>query len=110
MSFKARCLPDGDVAPFAWQALAGIPEARPAVRQAEHDLEERAATIERDAFAKGYAEGERAGTQAAATRTDAMLRRLARETRPPATSPTASPLKWIIVRCARRCSTRAGGS
>ena len=77
MSFKARCLSEGDVAPFAWQALAGIPEVRPAVRQAEHDLEERAATIERDAFAKGYAEGERAGTQAAATRTDAMLRRLA---------------------------------
>jgi flagellar assembly protein FliH len=77
MSFKARCLAEGDVAPFAWQALAGIPEARPAVRQAEHDLEERAATIERDAFAKGYAEGERAGMQAAATRTDAMLRRLA---------------------------------
>jgi hypothetical protein len=33
--------------------------------------------IERDAFTKGYAQGERAGAEAAATRGDAMLRRLA---------------------------------
>jgi hypothetical protein len=33
--------------------------------------------IERDAFAKGYAQGERAGDEAAATRGEAMLRRLA---------------------------------
>ena len=37
----------------------------------------RAAAVERDAFAKGYAQGERAGAEAAATRGDAMLRRLA---------------------------------
>jgi flagellar assembly protein FliH len=35
------------------------------------------AGLERDAFAKGYAQGERAGLEAAATRGDAMLRRLA---------------------------------
>jgi flagellar assembly protein FliH len=33
--------------------------------------------IERDAFTKGYAQGERAGAEAAAARGDAMLRRLA---------------------------------
>jgi len=77
MSFKARCLPEGEAVPFAWQTLTGIPEPRPAARPAQQDLEERAATIERDAFVKGYAEGERSGMEAAATRTDAMLRRLA---------------------------------
>ncbi len=35
------------------------------------------AEIERDAFTKGYAQGERAGAEAAASRADAMLRRLA---------------------------------
>jgi flagellar assembly protein FliH len=34
------------------------------------------AAIERDAFAKGYAQGERAGNEAAAARNEAMLRRL----------------------------------
>ena len=37
----------------------------------------RLAELERDAFAKGYAQGERSGTEAAGTRADAMLRRLA---------------------------------
>jgi flagellar assembly protein FliH len=36
----------------------------------------RMAALERDAFAKGYAQGERAGGEAAATRADRMLRRL----------------------------------
>jgi flagellar assembly protein FliH len=36
-----------------------------------------AAAIERDAFTKGYAQGERAGTEAGAARAEAMLRRLA---------------------------------
>ena len=79
MSFKARCQTDGDVAPFAWQLVAQMPElatSRPAPARPV-DLDERVAAMERDAFAKGYAEGERAGVQAAATRTDAMLRRLA---------------------------------
>lgn len=79
MSFKARCQTDGDVAPFAWQLVAQMPElatSRPAPAR-PGDLDERVAAMERDAFAKGYAEGERAGVQAAATRTDAMLRRLA---------------------------------
>jgi flagellar assembly protein FliH len=36
-----------------------------------------AAQIERDAFMKGYAQGERAGAEAAAARAEAILRRLA---------------------------------
>lgn len=36
------------------------------------------AALERDAFTKGYAQGERAGAEAAAARGEAMLRRLAR--------------------------------
>ncbi len=35
------------------------------------------ATLEREAFAKGYEQGERAGTEAGAKRAEAMLRRLA---------------------------------
>lgn len=35
------------------------------------------AALERDAFAKGYAQGERAGIEAGAQRADAMLRRMA---------------------------------
>lgn len=46
------------------------PEPPPAPRMST-------AEIERDAFAKGYANGERAGAEAAATRGEAMLRRLA---------------------------------
>src|SRR5213078_868368 len=34
------------------------------------------AALERDAFAKGFAQGERSGAEASATRSEAMLRRL----------------------------------
>ena len=47
---------------------AGSDPARPSARLA---------ALERDAFAKGYAAGERAGAEAGATRAEAMLRRLA---------------------------------
>ncbi len=40
-------------------------------------LSDRVATIERDAFVKGYAQGERSGEEAAARQGEAMLRRLA---------------------------------
>jgi flagellar assembly protein FliH len=40
------------------------------------EVQAQLAALERDAFAKGYAQGERAGTEAAATRADGMLRRL----------------------------------
>ncbi|HUK35942.1 MAG TPA: FliH/SctL family protein [Vicinamibacterales bacterium] len=47
-------------------------EARPGVAADPQHLE----ALERDAFVKGYAQGERAGMEAAATKGQAMLRRL----------------------------------
>lgn len=44
---------------------------------ASFDANAHAAIVERDAFAKGYAQGERAGLEAGAQRAEAMLRRLA---------------------------------
>jgi flagellar assembly protein FliH len=51
-------------------APAAVPEPDPAEHQA------RLAALERDAFAKGFAQGERAGAEAARERGEAMLRRL----------------------------------
>jgi len=51
-------------------AAIGVPIDVPVDRTALADLE-------REAFTKGYAQGERAGAEAAATRAEAMLRRLA---------------------------------
>ena len=65
------------VVPFQWGGPAkpakGPAEPSP---QAAHDLEQIRASMEREAFAKGYAQGERAGAEAAATRGEGMLRRL----------------------------------
>jgi len=82
MSSRAKRLPAGAaVQPFDWNGLAapsveapgGVsrPEADP------HQQEARLAAIEREAFAKGYEQGERAGAEAGGKRADAMLRRLA---------------------------------
>ncbi len=85
MSSKARRVGGGDeVTAFPWEAAACFPvtRAQPAASDRGLDLPsessepQRAATVERDAFAKGYAQGERAGLEAAATRGQAMLRRL----------------------------------
>ena len=85
MSFKARRVDDANVAavqPFSWEPTTASPvQAAIAVGAtlnaavAADQLD--TAAIERDAFTKGYAQGERAGLDAAATRADAMLRRLA---------------------------------
>jgi len=68
--------------PFAWGGAVPVakeeqapsapaqPEVEPATRQAQ------LAALERDAFAKGFAQGERAGLDAAAQRGEAMLARL----------------------------------
>jgi flagellar biosynthesis/type III secretory pathway protein FliH len=84
MSFKARRVDESNVAavqPFSWEptsassvqaAISGGAPVRPAAHVDQVDT----AAIERDAFTKGYAQGERAGMDAAATRADAMLRRL----------------------------------
>jgi flagellar assembly protein FliH len=85
MSFKARRVDDAHhatVQPFAWEPTsaspvqAAIASSTPVNAAAPGDPVDTAA-IERDAFTKGYAQGERAGMDAAATRADAMLRRLA---------------------------------
>jgi flagellar assembly protein FliH len=85
MSFKARRVDDANVAagqPFSWEPTTARPvqaavSIGAAVRPAAPADEVDTAAIERDAFTKGYAQGERAGLDAAATRADAMLRRLA---------------------------------
>jgi flagellar biosynthesis/type III secretory pathway protein FliH len=87
MSFKARRVDETTTAavqPFSWEATTAGPAhapltvgapLRPAAPATPADQID-TSSIERDAFTKGYAQGERAGLEAAATRADAMLRRL----------------------------------
>jgi flagellar assembly protein FliH len=85
MSSKARRTSGGDdVERFPWQTtesqapvvrLRSVPE-RPAAQHEPAAEPQRVAAIEQEAFVKGYAQGERAGLDAAATRGQAMLRRL----------------------------------
>jgi len=60
-------------APAASDLLAEAPRALASAPDPAIDV----AAIERDAFTKGYAQGERAGSEAAAARGAAMIRRLA---------------------------------
>jgi flagellar assembly protein FliH len=70
--------------PAAIEPLFGVhalpaPEAvaaPPAPEQPDPNHQVKLAALERDAFAKGYEAGERAGAEAGAKRADAMLRRL----------------------------------
>jgi flagellar assembly protein FliH len=69
-----------NVLPFSWggggrsaEPMAALP---PAADDAPAVSQQRLATVEREAFAKGYEQGERAGTEAAGKRGEAMLRRL----------------------------------
>lgn len=77
------------------------PAAGPvAITSAMRDLPspsaERVHAIEREAFGKGYGQGERAGEKAAAERTEAMLRRLA------ATIDEIASLRQGVMRRAER--------
>jgi flagellar assembly protein FliH len=89
MSSKARRIDAGAVQSFAWVDSPGQPAPAPpgtagagttaaapspAGDQAGHDAKR--AAIERDAFAKGFAQGEKAGGEAAGKRGEVMLRRL----------------------------------
>ncbi len=81
MSFKARPFKDAGVEKFRWESIGGhrgAPGHAPAPVDPAQDpaFQQRLAALERDAFAKGYAQGERAGLEAAGTRADGMLRRL----------------------------------
>ena len=91
MSSRARRIEPGDTSErFTWGGAAGpahVSAAAGAPRAALAHLVGAAepadpsgadpAAIEREAFTKGYAQGERAGVEAAASRAEAMLRRLA---------------------------------
>jgi flagellar assembly protein FliH len=90
MSLRGRVVSDSvEATPFTWGAPVVQPRpAREAARPVTPaPIEEPAAapaavrqgqlaTVERDAFAKGYEQGERAGAEAAGKRAEAMLRRL----------------------------------
>ena len=88
MSARARRVPSQSVVlPYAWQSAGGGPAAPtaaitpgiPVVVAVDTPAPEaRLAAIEREAFAEGFAQGERAGAEASAVQADAMLRRLAR--------------------------------
>jgi flagellar assembly protein FliH len=87
MSSKARRLDSTTVHAFSWveastrpvaagkAAAAGSSADQKATAEAV-DLEGRRAAVEREAFAKGFAQGERAGAEAAGKRGEVMLRRL----------------------------------
>lgn len=82
MSSRAQRLTGGiDLQAFDW-ASGGtmpapvVPPALSAVSPAPHPPAFDAAAIERDAFAQGFAQGERAGAEAAAARSAQVLRRL----------------------------------
>jgi len=86
MSSKAsRLVGPGDVERFPWQTVltrpvtaAPAPAPRMTARASGGGVADaqRVDAVEQEAFAKGYAQGERAGLEAAATRGQAMLHRL----------------------------------
>ena len=88
MSSNARRISGAAVQPFHWgtplaapAASSHVPEpAGPAAPDADAvraDHQAQLAALEREAFASGYAAGERAGLEAGNKRAEAMLRRLA---------------------------------
>lgn len=85
MSSRARRLAGThDARPFAWgveaEAFAGAngPEPPPPPPPPDPQPQQaRLAALEREAFAKGYEQGERAGLQAGGARAEAMMHRLA---------------------------------
>ena len=85
MSSRARrIISTAPIARFPWggspgEASVALPPASSepaAVASDSADHHARLATLEREAFAKGYEQGERAGAEAAAQRAEAILRRL----------------------------------
>jgi flagellar assembly protein FliH len=82
MSSRAKVVADrGVVVPYTWGAPlrpleSNQPAASPFEEASGAARQDRLAQIEREAFAKGYEQGERSGAEAAGTRGEAMLRRL----------------------------------
>jgi flagellar assembly protein FliH len=102
MSSRARVVPSAEIERFDWNANASSPgraaapsvvdpsklaQAQAAVspspapamsvEQVRVENQAHLAALEREAFAKGYAQGERAGLEAGGKRAEAMLRRVA---------------------------------
>ena len=81
MSSRARrAAAESAIELFKWDSVdtpAALSTASISTPAGPLDEPHRLASIERDAFAKGYAQGERAGAEAAVVRSDAMLRRMA---------------------------------
>jgi flagellar assembly protein FliH len=85
MSSRARRIDAAGAQRFTWHGSPapephGSPQSTAAAATAQEEdraaLEARVAALERDAFSKGFAQGERAGGEAAAQRGEAMIRRL----------------------------------
>ena len=80
MSSRARLAGEhAVVAPFQWpeqSATSRVTTATASGGEQGETPQQHLATLEREAFAKGFAQGERAGAEAASKRGDAMLRRL----------------------------------
>jgi flagellar assembly protein FliH len=80
MSSRARVVVGTNVLPFSWGGNGrGVEPAvpqEPTLEDAPAVSQQRLAALEREAFAKGYEQGERAGAEAAGKRGEAMLRRL----------------------------------
>jgi flagellar biosynthesis/type III secretory pathway protein FliH len=82
-SSAARAASGIQATPYPWKGGAPTADRRPASADTSADTAvvdarsaERFAALEREAFVKGYAQGERSGAEAAARQGDAMLRRL----------------------------------
>jgi flagellar assembly protein FliH len=80
MSSRARVIAGANVIPFSWGGNGRSAEQPslqpPPAEDAPAVNQQRLASLEREAFAKGYEQGERAGAEAAGKRGEAMLRRL----------------------------------
>jgi flagellar assembly protein FliH len=77
MSSRARRITGGVVQTFPWGGQsAPAPQPSEPVYEAHAMHEDHLAALEREAFAKGFAQGEHAGAEAAGQRGEAMLHRL----------------------------------
>jgi flagellar assembly protein FliH len=74
-SWQRDLTPAAPAAPL-FSGHTGQTTVTPALRDLPSPAAERLLAAEREAFAKGYAEGERAGERAAVARTDAVMKRL----------------------------------
>jgi flagellar assembly protein FliH len=75
--WQRQAVAAGNVVPLMRRSETSAAPVAPAMRDLPSPTAERLEAVEREAFGKGYAEGERAGEAAASARIEAMLQRLA---------------------------------